>query len=301
VIPWITYTDAITEALRVEMRLDPTVLCVVGKSSHGAARPTDELLREFGASRVTEHDQGRSILAATAAAASEGMRPVCELELDALAEEDSEALGEAASSGAVVIRLIGDGGAGGAMPALDGWLARCPELRAVSAATAADAKGLLISAVRDPDPVCFVESRDLYNSVCDGVPEGNHTVALGEARLIRQGTEIVVLAHGAAAIAAEQTAAGMGDEVGVIDLRTLRPLDRDAIVATVRETGKVLIAEDPHASTGFAADLVDMIYDEVPDVLDAPIRELGTAPGATGANDQLTQSLNEACRELVAF
>lgn len=300
-IPWIKYLDAITEALRVEMRLDSTVLCLAARSTDGARRPTDELLREFGASRVSEHDGGTPILAAASAAASEGMRPVCELELSALGEGDADQLAEAASSGALVIRLVCDGDVGSAMPALDGWLARCPELRAVSPATAADAKGLLSSAIRDPDPVCFVESRDLYTSVCDGVPEGNHTVALGEARLIRQGTEIVVLAHGAAAIAAEQAARDMNDEVGVVDLRTLRPLDRDAVVATVRDTGKVLIAEHPHASTGFAAGLVDLIYDEVPDHLDAPIRELGTSPAPAGSNGDWMQSMKEACRELVAF
>jgi len=293
VIPWITYFDAITEALQVEMRLDSTVLCLVPRSADATQRPTDELVGEFGASRVSEHDGGPSILAAASAAASEGMRPVCELELSALGEGEADQLAETVSSGALVIRLVCDGEVGSGLPGLHGWLARCPELRAVSPATAADAKGLLISAIRDPDPVCFVESRALYTSVCDAVPEGNHTVALGDARLIRQGTEIVVLAHGAAAIAAEQAARDMNDEVGIVDLRTLRPLDRDAVVATVRDAGKVLIAEHPNVSTGFAAGLVELIYDEVPDHLDAPIRELGTSTAPAGSNGDWMQSMKE--------
>lgn len=301
VIPWITYVDAIMEALRVEMRLDSTVLCLAASSADDTRRPTDELLREFGASRVREHDGGPSILSAASAAASEGMRPVCELELSALGDGDAAKLAEAASSGPLVIRLVCDADVGTAMPAVDGWLAQCPDLKAVSPATAADAKGLLISAIRDPEPVCFVESRELYGSVVDGVPEGNHMVNLGEARLVRQGSEIVVLAHGSAAIAAEQAAGEMNGEVGVVDLRTLRPLDAEAIVRTVRDTGKVLIAEHPNVATGFAAGLVDLIYDEAPEHLDAPIRELGTSREQAGSNREWTESMREACRELIAF
>jgi pyruvate/2-oxoglutarate/acetoin dehydrogenase E1 component len=302
VIPWITYSDAITEALRVEMRLDHTVLCLIG-ASNGSRRPTDELQREFGPSRVREHGGAPSVLAAAAAAASEGMRPVCELNLGDLGDADADAdgLAEAASSGPLVLRLVSGGDPGAERAA--GWkalLAAAPNLKLVSPATASDAKGLLISAIRDPDPVCFVESRDLY-TVSDGVPEGDHTVRLGEARLVSQGTEIVVLTHGAGAVAARQATEKMPGEIGLMDLRTLRPLDGEAIVECVRETGKVLIVEQPGAATGLAADLVEVINDGALEFLDAPIRELGIDAGATGPNGDWPENVEEACRELVAF
>jgi pyruvate/2-oxoglutarate/acetoin dehydrogenase E1 component len=298
VIPWITYVDAITEALRVEMRRDSTVLCMAGASANGTTpRRTDELLREFGQSRVTEHDGAPSMLAAAAAAASEGMRPVCELDLGHLGEGDAGQLADAASSGALVLRLVSNGDAAGSAPGWRELLPRESRLKVVSPATAADAKGLLISAIRDTDAVCFVESRDLYH-VRDGVPEGSHTVPLGKARLARQGTDVVVLAHGAAAAAAQRVANSMHGAVGVVDLRSLRPLDCDTVTFTARETGKILIAEQPGAATGLAPELAELIDEQASEYLDAPIREIGTGPEAGG---ERAESLEEACRELVAF
>jgi 2-oxoisovalerate dehydrogenase E1 component beta subunit len=299
VIPWITYCDAITEALRVEMRRDPTVLCLGSASANGAGRPTDDLAGEFGPSRVSEHD-GSSILAAAAAAASEGMRPVCELTSADLAQGGGEQLRDAAGSGAIVVRLIGrqpddDPAAGGVS------LGDIPELKVVSPATAADAKGLLVSAIRDEDPVCFLEWPDLYTAVCDGVPQGEHVTALGEARLVRPGTEMVVLTHGAAAVAAEQAANAMRGEVGVVDLRTLRPLDRDAVTTTVRETGKVLITESQDLRTGFAETLVQLIYEQASEYLDAPIREHRASAADAAASGRQDEGLEEVYRELVAF
>jgi pyruvate/2-oxoglutarate/acetoin dehydrogenase E1 component len=299
VIPWITYSDAITEALRVEMRRDPTVLCLGRVAENGKGRPTDGLAREFGPSRVSEHE-GSSILAAAAAAASEGMRPVCELTSGDLGQDGGEKLREAAASGALVVRLIGHHRADD--PAVGGVsLGEIPELKVVSPATAADAKGLLVSAIRDEDPVCFLEWPDLYTTVRDGVPEGAHVTALGEARLVRPGTEMVVLTHGAGAVAAEQAANAMRGEVGIVDLRTLRPLDRDAVTATVRETGKVLIAERRDLSTGFAEALVELIYEEASEYLDAPIREHPASAADAAASGQQAEGLEEAYRELVAF
>jgi pyruvate/2-oxoglutarate/acetoin dehydrogenase E1 component len=298
VIPWITYVDAITDALRFEMRRDSTVLCLAGESTNGIRRPTDELLREFGPSRVSEHDGGPSMLAAAAAAASEGMRPVCELELGHLRDGEADQLTGAASSGPLVLRLVSDGAGAESAPGWSEVLPGEPSFKVVSPATAADAKGLLISAIRDPDPICFVESRDLYRTV-SGVPEGNHTVPLGEARLVRRGTEIVVLAHGGATVAAQRITNDMHGEVGVIDLRSLRPIDDSAVTSTVKETGKVLIAEQPGAATGLASALAELIYAQVPEYLDAPIRELGEA--SRQSSREWAESLEEACRELVDF
>lgn len=292
-IPWITYCDAITEALRVEMRVDPTIVCLTA-SANGRARPTDELAHEFGPSRVREYDAGSSILAAAAAAASEGLRPVCELEMGALRGAGAEALKEVASSGALVIRVVSDGTAWPADADLAG-------MKSVSPATAADAKGLLASAIQDPDPVLFMEAPDLYAVVCDGVPEGNHTVALGDARLVRRGSDVVVFAHGAASVAAERAAQDLGGAVGLVDVRSLAPLDREAIETTVRDTGKVLIVSEPGAPPEFSATLVRLIYEEMPQLLDAPIRELGGPSWSATPNGRWVEDVKEACTELVAF
>jgi pyruvate/2-oxoglutarate/acetoin dehydrogenase E1 component len=275
------------------MRRDPTVVCL-GGSANGRGRPTDQLAGEFGPSRVREHDGGPSILAAAAAAASEGLRPVCELELGALREAGVERLHEAASSGALVVRLVADGSSWPGDAGTNG-------LKSVSAATAADAKGLLSSAIQDSESVIFHETPDLYTAVCDGVPEGSHLVALGEARLVRRGSDAVVFAQGAASVAAERAAQDLGGEVGVVDVRSLSPLDREAIDGTVRQTGKVLIVTEPGAPPAFTATLVRLIYEELPQYLDAPIRELGGPAWSKTPNDRWVTDVKEACTELVAF
>jgi pyruvate dehydrogenase E1 component beta subunit len=293
VIPWITYSDAITEALRLEMQRDPTVVCLAA-SGDGRARPTDQLAEEFGPSRVREHDAGPSILAAAEAAATEGMRPVCELTLGALRGAGVARLHEVAGSGALVVRLVADGSAWPGDAALDG-------LRSVSPATAADAKGLLASAIRDPEPVLFLEAPGLYTAVCDGVPEGEHLVALGDARLVRRGTDAVVFAQGAASVAAERAAQDLGGEVGVVDVRSLSPLDRGAVDAMVRDTGKAMIVTEPGAPPEFTAALVRLVYEELPQYLDAPIRELGGSAWSKTPIDRWVDDVKEACAELVAF
>jgi len=292
VIPWITYSDAIKEALRVEMQRDPAVVCL-SSSANGRGRPTDELVHEFGPSRVRDHEGGPSIVAAAASAASEGLRPVCELDVGALREAGT-ALHEAASAGSLVVRVIADGSVWPGDAGLDG-------LKSVSPATAADAKGLLVSAIQDPEPVLFLEAPDLYTSVCDGVPEGDHAVPLGDARLVRRGTDAVVFSHGAAAVASERAAQELGGAIGLVDVRSLSPLDRGAVEAMVRDTGKVLIVTEPAAPPGFTAALVRLIYEELPQHLDAPIRELGGPSWSATPNQRWIQDVREACDELVAF
>jgi pyruvate/2-oxoglutarate/acetoin dehydrogenase E1 component len=293
VIPWITYSDAINEALRVEMRRDSSVVCLA-VSGNGGHQQTDDLAGEFGPSRVREHDGGASILAAAATAAGEGLRPVCVLELAALREAGVQALQEAASSGPLVVRVLCDGSSWPGDPSLDG-------LKYVSPATAADAKGLLVTAIQDPEAVLFLESPDLYTAVCDGVPEGEHRVALGDARLVRRGSDAIVFAHGAASVAAERAAQDLGGEVGLVDVRSLAPLDREAVEVMVRETGKVLIVTEPSAPPGFSAAMVRMIYEELPQYLDAPIRELGGPAWSTTPNGRWVEDVKQACNELVAF
>jgi pyruvate/2-oxoglutarate/acetoin dehydrogenase E1 component len=303
-IPWITYEEAITEGLRVEMRRDPTVVCMSSEGSlNGNPRPTDELLREFGQGRVQEPSPLESMLSAALAAASEGLRPVCEVELTELAGETGVHL-EPIESTPVTLRVVWGAAAGRSM--IDGVeprLEAVPSAKLASPAAAADAKGLLISAIRDPGPVFFLECRDLYVSVSDAVPEGNYAVSLGEARTVAGGSEMTLVAHGPAVIAAELAAARLGGEVEVIDLRTLRPLDRDVISSGVRETGKILIAEPAEAPTGIDAEVEEVVLEEAPQYLDAPLKylPLPELPAGSGPNGEWVRRTGEACSELIAF
>ena len=303
-IPWITYEEAITEGLRVEMRRDSTLVCMSSEGSlNGNARPTDQLLREFGSGRVREPSPLESMLSAAVAAASEGLRPVCEVELTELVNGAHVHL-ESIESTPLSLRVVWGAGAERSMvDGLELFLKSAPSAKLVAPAAAADAKGLLISSIRDPGPVFFLECRDLYGSVSDAVPEGNYAVSLGEARTVAGGSEMTLIAHGPAVIAAELAAGRLGGEVQVIDLRTLRPLDREVISSGVRETGKVLIAEAAEAPTGIDAEVENVILEEAPEYLDAPLRylPLPELPAGRGPNGEWVRRTGEACSELIAF
>jgi pyruvate/2-oxoglutarate/acetoin dehydrogenase E1 component len=305
-IPWISYEEAITEALRVEMRHDPNLVCMASRGSmSGATGPTDELLGEFGSARVQETSPFDAMLSAAVAGASEGLRPVCEVELTELVGGGEDALAEAARSIPLTLRVVWGVAAERSMA--EGLLDRClrsaPSAKVVAPATASDAKGLLVSAIRDPGPVFFLECRDLYRSVSDAVPEGDHTVSLGVARGVASGVEMTLIAHGPAVVAAELAAGRLGGAVGLVDLRTLRPLDRGAISSCVRDTGKILIAEAADAATRIEAEVENVILEEAPEYLDAPLRYLPLPEPSAGSapNGEWVRRTGEACSELIAF
>ncbi|HTC80919.1 MAG TPA: transketolase C-terminal domain-containing protein, partial [Acidimicrobiia bacterium] len=163
--------------------------------------------------------------------------------------------------------------------ALEAQLVQCPGLKVVLPASAADAKGLLASAIRDPDPVMFLEPLKGYRLVKDDVPEGEHLVPLGKANVVRTGDDVVLIAWSAQVEVTRKAAAVLADEhglsAGVLDLRTLVPLDIDAIVAAVEHTGRaVVVSEAPH-SAGFAAEVVATICEEAFYSLEAPVARVG--------------------------
>jgi pyruvate/2-oxoglutarate/acetoin dehydrogenase E1 component len=322
VMPEVTYLEAISDGLRTEMRRDETVLCLgedIGVFG-GAFKVTAGFHEEFGANRVVDSPLAESvIIGAAVGAAVEGLRPVCEMQFaDFIACGFDQLVNVAAKlhyrqgiAVPMVVRLPSGGGfSGGPFHSQnpEAWFLQSPGLKVVAPATAADAKGLLISAIRDPNPVMFLEHKHLYRRVRGEVPEGDYTVPIGEARVAREGGELSVIAYGSTVALAEQAAAELDEDIEVLDLRTLCPIDADAILTSARKTGKVLVAHEATRSCGVGAEVAALIAEEAFEDLDAPIARL-TAPDVPipfsppleqRVLPQLDDML-EACRELLAY
>src|SRR4051812_43659323 len=207
-----TYLQAISDALRHEMARDPSVFCIgedIGAFG-GAFKVTDGFVEAFGEDRCLDTPLAENaIIGAAVGAAAEGLRPVCEMQFaDFIACGFDQLVNVAAKlhyrqgiAVPIVIRLPSGGGfSGGPFHSQnpEAWFLQTPGLKVVAPATAADAKGLLTSAIRDPNPVCFLEHKGLYRHVRDEVPEGEYTVPIGEARVAREGGELTVIAYGSA-------------------------------------------------------------------------------------------------------
>jgi pyruvate/2-oxoglutarate/acetoin dehydrogenase E1 component len=287
----LTYLQAISEGLREEMRRDESVFCLgedIGAFG-GAFKVTDGFAEEFGADRVLDAPLAESAIIGTAiGAAIEGMKPVCEMQFadfiscgfDQLVNVAAKLHYRQGIAVPMVVRLPSGGGfSGGPFHSQnpEAWFLQAPGLKVVAPATAADAKGLLVSAIRDPNPVCFLEHKGLYRHVKGEVPEGDHSVPIGEARVAREGEELTVIAYGSAVHLALEAAEQLGESIEVLDLRTLCPLDGAAILASARKTGKVLVAHEATRSCGVGAEVSALVCAEAFEDLDAPVRRL-TAP-----------------------
>ena len=287
----LTYLEAISAGLREEMRRDETVICMgedIGAFG-GAFKVTDGFIEEFGAARVIDTPLAENaIIGAAVGAAAEGLRPVCEMQFadfiscgfDQLVNVAAKLHYRQGVAVPMVVRLPSGGGfSGGPFHSQnpEAWLLQAPGLKVVAPATAADAKGLLVSAIRDANPVCFLEHKGLYRNVRGEVPEGDHTVTIGEARVVREGSEVSVIAYGSSVHLALDAADELGEDIEVLDLRTLSPLDTEAILATARKTGKVLVAHEATRSCGVGAEVSALITEHAFEHLDAPVRRL-TAP-----------------------
>src|SRR3954452_587687 len=202
-----TYLQAISDGLREEMRADETVFCLgedIGAFG-GAFKVTDGFIEEFGPDRVWDTPLAESAIIGTAVgAAIEGMRPVCEMQVadfiscgfDQLVNVAAKMHYRQGLSVPMTVRLPSGGGFSGGpfhSQTPEAWFLQSPGLKVVAPATAADAKGLLVSAIRDPNPVMFMEHKGLYRHVKDEVPEGEHTVPLGQARIAREGSQMSVI------------------------------------------------------------------------------------------------------------
>ena len=318
----LTYLEAISDGLRTEMRRDESVFCLgedIGAFG-GAFKVTDGFAAEFGPERVLDTPLAENaIVGAATGAAIEGMRPVCEMQFadfiacgfDQLVNVAAKLHYRQGQSVPLVVRLPSGGGfSGGPFHSQnpEAWFLQAPGLKVVAPATAADAKGLLASAIRDPNPVCFLEHKGLYRHVRGEVPEGEYTVPIGEARVAREGGELTVIAYGSSVPLALAAAEALDEDIEVLDLRTLCPLDTGAILASARKTGKVLIAHEGTQACGVGAEVAALIGAEAFEDLDAPIRRLTApdvpipfSPPLEAAVLPQLDDMKEACRELLAY
>jgi len=317
-----TYLEAISDGLRTEMRRDESVFCLgedVGPFG-GAFKVTDGFVEEFGEERCLDMPLAEnSIIGVCVGTAIEGMRPVAEMQFadfiscgfDQLVNVAAKMHYRQGIAVPMVVRLPSGGGfSGGPFHSQnpEAWFAQTPGLKIVAPSSADDAKGLLISAIRDPNPVCYLEHKGLYRHVKGEVPEGEHTVPIGEARVAREGEEMTVIAYGSSVLLAEQAATDLDEDIEVVDLRTLAPLDRDAILASARKTGKVLVAHEATQSCGVGAEVASLVAQEAFEDLDAPVRRLTTPNVPIPFSPTLEQAvlpqlddMKEACRELLAY
>jgi 2-oxoisovalerate dehydrogenase E1 component beta subunit len=317
-----SYLEAISDGLRTEMRRDESVFCLgqdIGAFG-GAFKVTDGFAREFGADRVLDMPLAENmIIGAATGAAIEGMRPVCEMQFaDFIACGFDQLVNVAAKmhyrqgvAVPMVVRLPSGGGfSGGPFHSQnpEAWFLQAPGLKVVAPATAADAKGLLCAAIRDPNPVCFLEHKGLYRHVKGEVPDGEMIVPLGEARVAREGGEMTVIAYGSSVHLALQAAEELEEDIEVVDLRTLAPLDRETILASARKTSKVLVAHEAIRSCGVGAEVAALVAEQAFEDLDAPVQRLTAPDVPIPFSPPLEQSvlpgleqMKEACRELLAY
>jgi pyruvate/2-oxoglutarate/acetoin dehydrogenase E1 component len=318
-----TYLEAISDGLREEMRADERVFCLgedIGAFG-GAFKVTDGFQEEFGEQRVWDTPLAEAAIVGTAVgAAIEGLRPVCEMQFaDFIACGFDQLVNVAAKmhyrQGVAVpltVRLPSGGGfSGGPFHSQnpEAWLLQAPGLKVVAPATAHDAKGLLASAIRDPNPVCFLEHKHLYRRVKGEVPEGAVTIEIGKARIAREGTDLVVIAYGAMVHTALEAVEDLdGASVEVLDLRSLCPLDTESVLASVRKTSKVVLLQEASRSCGVMAEVAALIAQDAFEDLDGPVVRVSApdtpvpfSPPLERAVLPQVDDVKEACRELLAY
>lgn len=291
-----TLIEAVNEALSEEMERDPNVI-VLGEDVgvHGGVfRATDGLLHRFGAERVIDTPLAElSIVGVAIGAAMQGMRPVAEIQFaDYIHPAYDQIVNEAAkiryrSNGAYSCPLVvrapfGAGVQGGLYhsQSVEALFFHVPGLKIVAPATPADCKGLLKAAIRDDDPVLFFEHKKSYRRIRGEAPDGDVTIPIGKADIKRAGSDVTVVTYGVGvhlALAAADLVAAEGISVEVLDLRTLAPLDREAIAESIAKTSKMLIVHEDNKTGGIGAEIAAMIAEEHFEQLDGPILRVAAA------------------------
>jgi 2-oxoisovalerate dehydrogenase E1 component beta subunit len=292
-MPEMILVDAIRMAMEEELAADDRVFIVgedVGKRG-GVFRATVGLYDKFGAERVIDSPLAElSIVGVGIGAALYGMRPICEIQFaDFIYPAMNQIISEAAkmcyrSNGdwtvPMVIRAPYGGGIGGGLyhsQSLEAFFTHVPGLKVVVPSNPYDAKGLLKSAIRDPNPVIFFEPKKGYRLIKGEVPDTDYSVPIGPAQVTRSGTDVSVFAYGMMhyyTLQAAEKLASEGISVEVVDLRTLYPVDRPTILASVKKTGKALIVYEDNLTGGYGAEIAATIADGAFTDLDAPVKRL---------------------------
>jgi pyruvate dehydrogenase E1 component beta subunit len=288
-MPVITYRDALNQALREELQRDDRVFLMGEEVAvyNGAYKVSKGLLQEFGEMRVVDTPITELGFAGVGVgAAMVGLRPIIEfmtwnfalLAIDQVVNVAAKML--YMSGGQFPMPMVFRGPNGAALQlsaqhsqAWESWLAHIPGLKVVCPGTPYDAKGLLKAAIRDDNPVCFLEGEMLYNTKGE-VPEEEYVIPLGKAELKREGDHATIVTWGKMALVAMQVADQMAKEgirIDVVDLRTVRPMDTEAIYASVRKTNRCVVVEEGWEICGVGAQVVDYVQRECFDHLDAPV------------------------------
>jgi len=317
-MPTLTYRDALNQALREEMQRDPDVFLMGEEVGvyQGAYKVSRGLLEEFGPQRVVDTPIAELGFAGIGVgAAMAGLRPVIEfmtwnfaaLALDQIVNSAAKML--YMSGGQLRMPIVFRGPNGAALQlssqhstAWESWLAHVPGMKVVAPATPADAKGLLKSAIRDNNPVLVLEGEMLYNTKGE-VPDGEHIVAIGQADVKREGADITLICHSktvAVTLKAADQLAEMRVGAEVLDLRSLRPFDTEAILASVAKTHRAVVVEEGWSHIGVGAQVSDLIQREIMDELDAPVLRVTQADVPMPYNKQLERLAKPSPERIVA-
>jgi pyruvate dehydrogenase E1 component beta subunit len=272
--------EAVNDALHVEMERDPSVMVIgedVGKLG-GVFRATAGLQERFGADRCVDTPLAEAgILGSAIGLCMAGWRPVCEMQYDAFSYPALDQLinhvgryrwrTRGKMSFPLVIRMPYGGGV--RAPELhddspETYYVHTPGVKVAIPSNPADAKGLLAAAIRDPDPVVIFEPKLHYRTTKAEVPDGEHVVPLGQARIAREGTDVTLVAYGAMVPLAERAADALADDASaeVLDLRTLKPLDVDALLVSAAKTGRVVIVQEAPRTCGYAAEVAAVLAEK---------------------------------------
>lgn len=321
----LTYREAVTAAISQEMRLDSNVV-FLGEdiaAAGGVFKTTQGLLDEFGPDRVRDTPiSEQAIIGAVMGAAMTGLRPIAEIMFsdflavcwDLVANQIAKTryMTDGQCSFPLVIRSANGGGSRfGAQhsQSVENWAMAVPGLKVVAPSNPADIKGLLAASIRDPDPVLFFEQKSLYATKGD-VPEDEHVVPLGQARIVRSGNDVTIVALAAMVLRAEKAAETLAQEHGIsatiVDVRSLVPLDTKTILEEVGKTGRLVTVEENPRLCGWGAEIASIVAEELFWDLDGPIVRVTTPhiplPSADALEDAMLPSparIVEAVRQLV--
>ena len=318
----LTYLEAISDALQVAMSEDERVV-LLGEDigAHGGAfKVTDGLLERFGPSRVVDTPIcEEAIVGSAVGAAIVGMRPVCEMQFaDFVACAFDQIVNVAGKlhyrlglAAPIVIRLpTGGGFSGGPYHSQnpEAWFLHSPGLKVVAPSRPEDAKGLLLAAIADPNPVLFLEHKNLYRRIRGEVPEGSYATPFA-ARTVREGDELVVIAYGAMVHTALEAIESLPESsIRLLDLRSLAPLDEQAILDAVRDCSKVVIVDEANETCALGAQVSALIAERAFEHLEGPVVRVATpdvpipfAPVLEQAVLPSVERIRDACDELLAY
>ncbi|MFH1592576.1 MAG: alpha-ketoacid dehydrogenase subunit beta [Candidatus Woesearchaeota archaeon] len=289
-MPKLNLVEAISLGLSQEMEKDPDVI-ILGEDvgiDGGVFRVTDGLIKKFGSKRVIDTPLAESGIAGFAMGmAMYGLKPVAEIQfegftmpaLDQIISHISRMRNR--SRGRYTCPLVIRSPIGGMVKALEhhsdspeAYFIHTPGLKVVMPSTPKDAKGLIVSSIRDPDPVIFFEPKRVYRAIKEEVPENEYTIEIGKANIIKEGDQITIISWGAMVRECEKALEKIKVDAELIDLRTLKPLDTKTIINSVKKTGRVVIVQEAQRTLGLASEIIALINDYALVDLEAPIERI---------------------------